>query len=317
MAKINGALMSNEASGSIAGNLTFSKRASGQQVRWQKKQEIIAPTWAQTDQQSLYRLAYARWLAFTDEQRQAYNDDANAKKVRISGWNLFLKRAISDPLEYLGLAGYWSMNRTGFGTVLDLSKNGNTGTLKPSWPANAPQYIDSKNKKMLNALSFDGSNDYVETAIIGFGKGNFTLGAWVYPTSTTRYQAIIDNADGTNGYRLFAQSFPDDKTFLFIRGFAAADGVPSNEVIQYNQWQHVMVVIESDSVYFFHNSQPAGSGSLKDVTTDTANKTLLAYRPHKPSLVTHYKGALDEVSIYNRALSLPEIQALYNQFKGA
>ncbi len=41
MAKLKGPLCSHSASGTIAGNLTFSDRKSGPQVRWQKKQKDV------------------------------------------------------------------------------------------------------------------------------------------------------------------------------------------------------------------------------------------------------------------------------------
>lgn len=41
MVKLRGPLHSQSASGTIAGNLTFSRRKSGQQVRWQRKQKDV------------------------------------------------------------------------------------------------------------------------------------------------------------------------------------------------------------------------------------------------------------------------------------
>jgi len=61
MAKLTGPLMSLEARGSLGPGLTYSERKSGSQVRTQQKQVIPKPSYASTDNQSLYRLIIARW----------------------------------------------------------------------------------------------------------------------------------------------------------------------------------------------------------------------------------------------------------------
>jgi len=84
-----------------------------------------------------------------------------------------------DPLVYLGLAGYWTFNREGSGTVLDISKNGNHGTLQPNYPVDAPKYVDSKNTKMRKALSFDNINDYIDCGNdSSLDVDNITVSAW-------------------------------------------------------------------------------------------------------------------------------------------
>ena len=122
MAQVEGPLMSLTAHGSIGEELTFSQRKKVNQVRFQKKQKLILSTWGQADQKSLYLTAAARWSSFSDSEKKVFEDEAKEEEKNMTGWNLFLRRALINPYEYMGLAGYWSFNRTGFGTVLDLLK---------------------------------------------------------------------------------------------------------------------------------------------------------------------------------------------------
>ncbi len=146
MSKVTGPLFSEKASGLIGERLVFSQRKSGQQARFQKAQKIENPTWSQTDEQSLYRVIYARWLSFSAGEKAVYDDECKSKNLKMSGWNLFFRKAMADPYTYLGLCGYWSFNRPAQSTVLDLSKNGNTGTLQPTYPSDCPTFIESKIK---------------------------------------------------------------------------------------------------------------------------------------------------------------------------
>lgn len=60
MAKCTAPLHSLTASGTIAGNLTFSLRKTGQQVRWQKKQKDVI-TAGRTAQRNKFLIAKEMW----------------------------------------------------------------------------------------------------------------------------------------------------------------------------------------------------------------------------------------------------------------
>lgn len=73
MAKIKHPLLSAEASGSIGPRLTYSKKASGQQVRIQKAQADVV-TSGRTTQRNYFIEGYGKWNSLTDEQQEQWND---------------------------------------------------------------------------------------------------------------------------------------------------------------------------------------------------------------------------------------------------
>ena len=73
MAKIEGPLFSQEASGSMGPRLTFSQRKTGQQVRFQKKQKDHN-TASQTVQRGFFEEGYAAWNTLSDAEKQQWND---------------------------------------------------------------------------------------------------------------------------------------------------------------------------------------------------------------------------------------------------
>jgi len=104
MAKISVPLMSLSASGSIAQFLTFSRRISGQQVRWQKKQNDVE-TSGRSEQRSKFLLASlaSRFWQVGDAECGASicgtdMDVINniAKPTRLTGYNLSIKQTIHD-----------------------------------------------------------------------------------------------------------------------------------------------------------------------------------------------------------------------------
>lgn len=76
MVKLINPLLSAEASGMIGPRLTYSKKASGQQVRIQKAQADVV-TAGRTTQRDYFIEAYGKWNSLTDEQQQQWNDFIN------------------------------------------------------------------------------------------------------------------------------------------------------------------------------------------------------------------------------------------------
>ncbi len=77
MVKIKTPLLSAEASGSIGPRLTFSKRASGQQVRIQKAQADVI-TAGRTTQRNFFIEAYGKWNDLSSGEKAQWDAFINA-----------------------------------------------------------------------------------------------------------------------------------------------------------------------------------------------------------------------------------------------
>jgi len=93
--KVLGALMSMEAKGKIGERLVFSKRASGQQARFQKAQKDVL-TDARILQRSIYKDAVTAWNFLTLVEKASYIDIA--KQYHYTGYNLFISEYILSSL---------------------------------------------------------------------------------------------------------------------------------------------------------------------------------------------------------------------------
>src|SRR3990172_670125 len=95
MSKVTGPLMSNVASGKIGERLVFSKRRSGQQVRFQRAQKDVI-TVDRTTQRALYAAAVAAWNSLDDEIKEIWRE--MSLPLKISGYNLFIKSHIDGEI---------------------------------------------------------------------------------------------------------------------------------------------------------------------------------------------------------------------------
>ena len=200
------------------------------------------------------------------------------------------------------LVGYWKFDNGSGTTAVDSSGNGNDGTL-----TNGPIWVDGKIGK---ALSFDGTDDYVIISdsdnLDGFSA--FSISTWVYAYTIGEecYGRIIVKGDG-DPYGLMIES--DTKISFYING----DRLESNENFSLNSWHHIGVTYEKDVI---NGRKIYIDGVLSKSQTNTFTVNSGAndlYIGNRSTLDRTFDGIIDEVRIYNRALSADEVLALYQE----
>jgi hypothetical protein len=211
-----------------------------------------------------------------------------------------------------GLAGWWKFDEGSGSSAADASGNGNTGTL-----VNGPTWTTGK---IGQALNFDGVNDYVTLGNPASLQltGAITVSAWVYHDAFVHAANTIASKQGgsTNrGWKLGANNgagsaycfdiAPTNSTLLGACGPGNSNttgewvhvvGVydPSNAIIVYKNGAQIGIQTSGVPASQFSSSRPVEIGTRSDVTDHW------------------FDGKIDDVRIYNLALSASEIQALYN-----
>ncbi len=211
-----------------------------------------------------------------------------------------------EGIPTLGLAGYWSMNEGSGTAVADSSGNGNNGTIINGGTWAAGRYS--------NAFSSDGVNDSIQVAAgaSALHLTSFTMSAWIRPNTVTGDQTIMNRQiDGMGA----------DNFFLELNGSEIQSGYSSADVtwreittsgagIAINNWYHVAASFDNTSKAFriYLNGSLVGSGTLNYTPLTTSGPFYIS----KPDM-QNFNGLIDEVRIYNRALTVAEIQALAAQ----
>lgn len=225
------------------------------------------------------------------------------------------------------------------GDVFDFSAEGNHGTLNGT-----PSYTDG----VINqSLSFDDRTETHEYVSLGTPDSldfadstNFTVSVWVknddgFPDrshlgGSANDPAIIGNKnsrlDGNQGWHIGAGpnrrwqwSFSDGSENKFFRSGsnALSDGV----------WHHLLVVHDRDSglATFYKNAQLVGSVDISEVgSISTSLPTAIATDGANASDTTSetarspswFHGEIDEVKIWNRAITPEEVVTVYEDDSG-
>lgn len=159
--------------------------------------------------------------------------------------------------------------------------------------------------KIGQGASFNGSTSKI--LIPPINPNEITISAWVKTPSIGTYAIIGDGTDigGSIVFRI-------DNTYLvLIKSYTARLATSTAGLLKSNDWNHCVVIYnQTTGAYnFYINGQSAGGGT----TTPTAfNTQALTIGHNRLSAITEtMNGYIDEVAIWNRALTGEEIQQLF------
>jgi hypothetical protein len=226
-----------------------------------------------------------------------------------------------------GLVGYWPF----CGNANDASGNGNNGTV------NGATLTTDRFGNGNSAYYFNGLNASIQTMdspSISL-NGDLTMSAWKFEEASNQgYHTLISKRLGGNwSYNLViskilgGSNLEQNKIFTGRRnnGGSQTEYRFSNNQVQEGIWQHVAVTISNNQIKFYINGVDAGyvagyNGSGGYVpfgdmfTIPMINQpTGLTFGDNNDGGSEHLKGSLDDIAIFNRALSFSEIQQLYSQ----
>ncbi|HLE06741.1 MAG TPA: LamG domain-containing protein, partial [Candidatus Nanoarchaeia archaeon] len=208
-----------------------------------------------------------------------------------------------------GLIAHWSFNE-GSGTQLNDLIGSNTGDLTNM------ESNDWVTGKYGTALQFDGVNEYVlipDSDSLS-ALTNISWSFW-FKTSSADYAIFLSKSNSGN-YEWSAIKGSSNTQIMIY-----SDNNPMNNLQcvanapYYGEWHHA--VITWDGVFFYDSPKiyidgvlTIGSNGMSsgDTIADTDSPITIG------GLISgnYFNGAIDEVKIYNRALTLTEVTSLYN-----
>jgi len=206
------------------------------------------------------------------------------------------------------LVGWWRMNEAAGGTLVqDFSGYGNNGT----WYGNTTSNVTAG--QFGNALAFDGVNDYVDCgngASLNITQA-ITISAWINTRSIVgNYATIVSNYNSSYYVQYDIARYNDQLKYAINNAGTQISTISPSFVT--NTWYHIVVADDNtNSPKMYVNGVPYVVTTVgTKVKPSSAGKTSIG-RPGDLNL-QYFNGSIDEVRIYNRALSAAEINASYN-----
>jgi hypothetical protein len=191
------------------------------------------------------------------------------------------------------------------GNATDSSGNANHATL-----IGAPTFVAGQYGSGLN-LSGTGQYAMVPAGIMA-SVTNFTIAAWVNWNGGGAWQRIFDFGDDTTRYMLLTPSSGSGTLRFAIStngNVTGAEQILETAPLPVGQWRHVAVTRNGNSARLYTNGVLAVSGSVT-IAPANFNPALNFLGDSQYAADPLFNGRLDEVFIYNYALSSAEITRL-------
>jgi subtilisin family serine protease len=168
-----------------------------------------------------------------------------------------------------------------------------------------------------SAFSFDGKDDFVQVpdspSLDPSTYAGLTIEAWIKSSNTNGARDIVSKWNDNTGQwsYIFKDHNNSDKLRMEIRGLADLAGTTS---IAKQKWIHVAVTYDTNTVRLYYNGVQDASQTVNPSLRIHASATdlLIGAVYTGGGVVENFAGLIDDVAIYNRALSAREILGIYN-----
>ena len=200
----------------------------------------------------------------------------------------------------------WTFDADEGDTIIDVSGNANHGTLIGN-----SALVEGK---FGEALEFDGGTTYIDVPFADslnlLNESSFTIATWFVSYEIPGVNKLILQQLDANG---------TGRTWIYVTGdtggeiasFLGGSRVSSGFIIEDGDWYHVAVVVTekgaTDSVQIYVNGKP--EGDLIAVAMESCEGAF-HIGCHKNPVGNAWNGVIDELVIFNKALSQSEINDL-------
>lgn len=165
-----------------------------------------------------------------------------------------------------------------------------------------------------NALDFDGSNDQVDVATVPSvfsspATSDFSIEAWVNPRGSAFARIFFAQSSTSNFVSLGTNT--GNTIYFYVIKNGTTVSMATTASIPLNQWTHVVArwTSASSTVEVFFNGVLQAGGSGGSSSTGTSGLVTIGARTGGSQ---YFNGQIDELRVWNSAISLCQIQANMN-----
>lgn len=204
-----------------------------------------------------------------------------------------------------GLVGHWTFDSETISgsTVSDVSGNGNNGTISGN--------PDQTTGKIGGALEFDGVSDYVDVGDIDYSSyDEIAVSMWVKTSINDHdHDLVLGNARNNtlNGFSL--SNYVSGHWYFYHANLNNNIGAISE-----GGWSHIVLIIkENDKKVAYVNGIQKLNATSGDYDIDNGDvHTYIGAGGDIAGGTKLFEGIIDDVRIYNRALTESEVEQLYS-----
>lgn len=188
--------------------------------------------------------------------------------------------------------------------MVDLSFNGNDGTC-----VDMVSDCNTVEGLLINASDFDGSNDHIEFLNVLSSSSAWSISAWVYMSSLSSNNVIVTLQKDFN-IQLFYDTINSKIVLETYDGTSATTTVSTAGAS--NVWYHVVATYDGTTQKIYVDGSLDDSDLANSPSAISVSNRIGSHR----SGITFYDGKIDEVGVWDIALTASNVSTLYNSGTG-
>lgn len=166
--------------------------------------------------------------------------------------------------------------------------------------------ISSKNQ----AAAFNGTDGYIQLPGIITDTNDFTFSAWVNWSGGGAWQRIFDYGNGLTRHMFLTPAQHTGALQFTIHDQGQDQSLIAAEPLPSNQWVHVAVTLQGDTGTLYVNGKVVASSTEITFNPKNLQVTEAYLGKSRYTADPFYKGSMDNVKVYDKALTSTEIQRL-------
>jgi hypothetical protein len=208
---------------------------------------------------------------------------------------------------------YWRLGEQSGTTAADSGAGGNPGTIVGGVTLGAPGALAGDPN---TAMTFNGGYVNVPNKANLDPTGDLTVEAWAKPTTLGVTQTVVHKGDGTSEsgwqYRLSMTSSNHWRGTVYVGGTAYTVTDPNTESA--GQWYYLAMTRSGSTLTLYVNGAAVATTTVGGALNSTTGLLAIGRTgsASEPSWSTYpFAGTIDEVAVYNHALTATRVQAHY------
>lgn len=207
-----------------------------------------------------------------------------------------------------GLVAFYPFN----GDVNDESGNGNNGTIR-----GGVSKSNDRHGKANKAMQFNGSNGYIlvpNSTSLQSPINALSVTSWIWIDGYNGLKAVgIINKTNTSSYGQYGLSYhewsePHRIGFNYNQG---NKGIVASINLRLSMWHFVAAIYDGNYITIYVDGNKIGSTASTGSITKDDNPLTIGI--DTPGSTEYLKGKLDDIRIFNRALTAQEVDALFKE----
>jgi alpha-L-arabinofuranosidase len=146
---------------------------------------------------------------------------------------------------------------------------------------------------------------------------DFTVAAWVNPSSIATWNRVFDFGDGENVYMFLAASAGSAPRFaITVQSNGHEQQLNAPAVLPVNAWSHLAVSLSGTTATLYVNGTAVDTNTAMTLNPKSLGATTQNYIGKSQWPDPYFNATVDEFQIYSRALSAAEVQSLQTSAGG-